>query len=122
MKPIVVDANIWVQHWRISNPLLLNMMMDGEILSHPIVVGELMMGCLKDREKVLWNLVRLGRPPLASDAETMQMVEARRFWGRGIGWHDAKILASVVIGDCLLWTGDKRLENCARELEVAWPS
>jgi hypothetical protein len=62
----------------------------------------------------------LGRPPLATDAETLQMVEARRLWGRGIGWNDAKILASVVIGGCLLWTRDRRLDEIAKEVGVAW--
>lgn len=78
------------------------------------------MGNLRLREATLWSLVRLGRPPLATDAETRQMVEARRLWGRGIGWNDAKILASVVIGGCWLWTRDLRLEECAAEMGVAW--
>ena len=120
MKPVVVDANIWVHHWRIANPLLMDMMADGEIWTHPIVIGELSMGTLRYREMTLWDLTRLGRPPLATDVETRQMVEARRLWGRGIGWNDAKILASVVIGGCLLWTRDRRLDEIAEELGVAW--
>ncbi len=120
MKPVVVDTNIWVFHWRQPNRLLTDMVADGEIWTHPIVIGELSMGTLRNREQTLWDLTRLGRPPLATDAETRQMVEARRLWGRGIGWNDAKILASVVIGGCLLWTRDIRLDEIAEELKVAW--
>ena len=40
MKPVVVDANIWVHHWRETNPLLMDMMADGEIWTHPIVIGD----------------------------------------------------------------------------------
>ena len=120
MKPVVVDANIWVHHWRTPNLLLMDMMADGEIWTHPIVIGELSMGTLRNREMTLWDLTRLGRPPLATDVETRQMVEARRLWGRGIGWNDAKILASVVIGGCYLWTRDRRLDEIAAELGVAW--
>ena len=120
MKPVVVDTNIWVFHWRQPNRLLMEMVADGEIWTHPIVIGELSMGTLCQREQTLWDLTRLGRPPLATDAETRQMVEARRFWGRGIGWNDAKILASVVIGGCLLWTRDSRLDEMAEEMKVAW--
>lgn len=98
----------------------MEMVADGEIWTHPIVIGELSMGTLRQREQTLWDLTRLGRPPLATDAETRQMVEARRFWGRGIGWNDAKILASVVIGGCLLWTRDSRLDEMAEEMKVAW--
>ncbi len=120
MKPVVVDSNIWVHHWRNENRLLMDMMADGEIWTHPLVIGELSMGTLRNRERLLWDLTRLGRPQLATDAETRQMVEARRLWGRGIGWNDAKILASVVIGGCLLWTQDKRLDEAALEMGAAW--
>lgn len=120
MKPVVVDANIWIHHWRTHNRLLMDMMADGEIWTHPVVIGELSMGNLKNRDQTLWDLTRLGRPPLATDAETRQMVEGRRLWGRGIGWNDAKILASVVIGGCLLWTNDRRLDEIADEMDVAW--
>jgi len=120
MKPVVVDANIWIHHWRDSNRLLEGMMEDGEVWTHPLIIGELSMGTLRNRDRTLWDLTRLGRPPLATDAETRQMVEARRLWGRGIGWNDAKILASVVIGGCLLWTRDRRLDEIAAELNVAW--
>ncbi len=120
MRPIVVDTNVWVLHWRTPNRLLVDMVEDGEVWTHPIVIGELAMGSLRNRESTLWDLTRLGRPPLATDAETRQMVEGRRLYGRGIGWSDAKILASVMIGNCWLWTNDKRLDDIAAEMNVAW--
>jgi hypothetical protein len=120
MSPVVVDTCIWVKHFRVRNSLLESLLENGEVLSHPLVVGELSMGCLKDRQQTLWSLSRLGRPPLATEAETMQMVEARRLWGRGIQWNDAQILASVVIGGVKLWTGDLRLADIATEMGVAW--
>jgi len=120
MKPVVVDTNVWLHHWKTPNPLLVAMMAEGEVWTHPTVIGELSMGSLRNRERTLWDLTRLGRPQLATDAETRQMVEARRLWGRGIGWNDAKILASVVIEGCWLWTNDRRLEEIAGEMGVAW--
>ena len=120
MKQIVADANVWVHHWRSPNGRLLELCEEGLVSTHPIIIGELSMGNLRLREATLWSLVRLGRPPLATDAETRQMVEVRRLWGRGIGWNDAKILASVVIGGCWLWTWDRRLDECAAEMGVAW--
>ena len=120
MKQILADANIWVHHWRTPNHRLEELTDAGRIWTHPVVIGELSMGNLRMREATLWSLVRLGRPPLATDAETRQMVEAHGLWGRGIGWNDAKILASVVIGGCRLWTRDMRLDEIAAELNVAW--
>lgn len=118
---IVADANIWVQHWRTpKNQRLVELADEGRIWTHPIVIGELLMGNLRMREATLWNLIRLGRPSLATYAETRQMVEARRLWGRGIGWNGVKILASVVIGGCLLWTNDRRLDEIAGGMGVDW--
>jgi hypothetical protein len=120
MIAVLVDTCVWVRHFRQQNSYLLAMLEDGEVLSHPLVVGELAMGSLRDRPQTLWSLSKLGRPPIAPDAETHQMVEARRLWGRGLQWNDARILASVVIGGVKLWTVDYRLGEIAREMEVAW--
>jgi len=120
MKPVLVDTCVWVRHFRQQDPYLLNMLEDGEVLSHPLVVGELSMGNLKDRAQTLWSLSKLGRPPIATDAETQQMIDARRLWGRGIQWNDACILASAVIGGVKLWTVDFRLSEIAAEMGVLW--
>lgn len=120
MRPVLVDTCVWVRHFRQQDPYLLNMLEDGEVLSHPLVVGELAMGNLKDRAQTLWSLSKLGRPPIATDAETQQMVDARRLWGRGIQWNDACILASAVIGGVKLWTVDFRLSEIAAEMGVLW--
>jgi len=120
MNPVLVDTCVWVRHFRQRNLNLLALLEEGEVLSHPLVVGELAMGSLKDRAQTLWSLSKLGHPPLATDAETHQMVEARRLWGRGIQWNDARILASAVIGDVKLWTVHKKLLEIAGEMGVAW--
>jgi predicted nucleic acid-binding protein len=120
MSPVLVDTCVWVEHFRTRNAHLMALLEDGEVLSHPLVVGELSMGCLKDRAQTLWSLARLGRPPIATDAETHQMVDARRLWGRGIQWNDARILASAVIGGVKLWTVDYRLAEIALEMGVSW--
>ena len=78
------------------------------------------MGGLQNRSQTLSSMAKLGRPPLASAAETHQMVEARQLWGRGLQWNDAQILASVVIGGVQLWTVDLKLAAVAAELGVAW--
>jgi len=120
MKPVLVDTCVWVRHFRQRNPLLSAMLEDGEIWSHPIVVGELAMGTLKNRKHTIFDLSQLSRPPLASFSETRQMVESRQLWGRGIQWNDARILASSILGEIPLWTFDLRLREIARELRVSF--
>ncbi|MBJ7423757.1 MAG: type II toxin-antitoxin system VapC family toxin [Akkermansiaceae bacterium] len=120
MKPVLVDTCVWVRHFRQRNALFAAMLEDGEVWSHPIVVGELTMGTLKNRQQTIFDLSQLNRPPLASFSETRQMVESRKLWGRGIQWNDARILASSILGEIPLWTFDLRLQLIARELEIAF--
>ena len=120
MKPVLVDTCVWVKHFRDRNALLAAMLEDGEIWCHPIVIGELTMGTLKNRKQTIFDLSQLSRPPLASFSETRQMVESRQLWGRGIQWNDAQILASSVLGEIPLWTFDLRLKEIARDLGVAF--
>jgi predicted nucleic acid-binding protein len=120
MKPVLVDTCVWVRHFRQRNPLLVDMLVDGEVWCHPIVVGELSMGTLKNRAQTLLDLIQLDRPPIATFDETRQMVESRRLWGRGIQWNDAQILASAVIAEVPLWTFDERLKEMAMDLGVSY--
>lgn len=120
MKPVLVDTCIWIRHFRERNPLLTAMLEDGEVWCHPVIIGELSMGTLRDRQPTLFDLSNLGRPPIASFSETHQMVEARQLWGRGIQWNDAQILASAVLGEIPLWTSDQRLCQIAVELGIGF--
>ncbi len=118
MTPVLVDTNVWIGHFRQKNLLLSAMLEDGEIWCHPIVVGELAMGTLKDRDQTLLYLSNLSRPPIATFSETRQMVEKRELWGKGIQWNDAQILASAILGSVTLWTFDRRLKEFAAEAGV----
>ncbi len=120
MNPVLVDSCVWIKHFRQRNSLLVDMLEDGEVWCHPIVVGELSMGNLKNRQLTIFDLVKLNRPPIATFAETRQMIEARRLWGRGIQWNDARILASAILGQVPLWTFDIRLNEIAKELGVGF--
>lgn len=116
MKPILVDTSVWIRHFRERNPLLVAMLEDGDVWCHPVIIGELSMGTLKSRPQTLFDLSCLNRPPIASFSETRQMIEARRLWGRGLQWNDARILASAILGEIPLWTTDRRLSDIAGEL------
>ena len=88
---------------------------------HPFVVGELACGNLKNRQEVL-NLLQ-GLPALqqALDSEVMQLIENKGLMGRGIGYVDAHLCASVLLSGAKLWTRDKRLLAVAQTLGLAWP-
>ena len=53
----------------------------------------------------------------ATQEEVLYCMEHQRLKGRGIGYIDANLLASVVLTvDVRLWTRDKCLENVASSL------
>jgi predicted nucleic acid-binding protein len=86
---------------------------------HPFIVGELALGSLRDRKKVLACLDMLPQVRGARLDEVRQMIEMRSLYSQGIGLTDAHLLASVFINtSTLLWTRDKRLSSVAEALGV----
>ncbi len=82
-----------------------------------MVLGELACGNLKDRETLLALWRNLSQLPAATDAETLFFLERNRLWGRGIGYIDVHLLASVSLNaEARLWTRDKRLRKTAEQL------
>src|SRR2546422_690851 len=65
------------------------------------------------------DLATLESPRVAEHHEVLTLIERSRLWGRGIGWVDAHLLASVLLDRIRLWTLDARLARVARELGVA---
>jgi hypothetical protein len=88
---------------------------------HPFVVGELALGTLRDRSTVLELLRDLPAAVVAEDDEVLGFIERRHLDGKGIGYVDAHLLASVALTKgALLWTRDKRLRLAAHELGSAF--
>lgn len=118
---ILVDTTVWVDHLRAGDLALAAALEQGAVLTHPFVVGELACGKLKNRGEVLQLLTELPGAPMATDAEALDFIERRTLMGRGIGYIDVHLLASVVLsGSARLWTRDKRLAAVAEDLELAY--
>ena len=116
---ILVDTSAWVDHLRRGNERLRTLLEDGEVASHPFVIGELTLGDLRQHAEILEYLDNLPTAPLARQDEVLTFVERHRLMGTGIGWVDAHLLASSRLGNVSLWTLDKRLAQQARRLGVA---
>ena len=90
------------------------------VLIHPFVIGELACGTLPDRA-VLQRLDDLPQIVQATHDEVLLLIESHRFMGRGIGYVDAHLLASVIRdGSASLWTRDRRLAQISEEVGVAY--
>ena len=118
---ILVDTSVWVDHLREGAPALAAALEQASVLMHPFVVGELACGNLKNRGEVLRLLGDLPGAPMATDAEVLDFIERRALMGRGMGYIDVHLLASVALaGTAQLWTRDKRLAAVAVDLELAY--
>lgn len=92
----------------------------GRASVHPFVIGELACGNLANRSEVLALLDRLPQSPVATQGEILTFIEHHELMGRGIGFVDAHLLASALLGQISLWTRDRRLAMLATDLGVAY--
>jgi predicted nucleic acid-binding protein len=117
---ILVDTSVWIDHLRADNAALKRLLNAGRVLTHPFVIGELALGQMRQREIILAALSDLPRAELATDAEVLAFINRETSFGRGIGYVDVHLLASVrLTAGAKLWTRDIRLRHVTEELEVA---
>ena len=116
---VLVDTNIWIDHLRHTEPVLVDLLERDQVCVHQSVITELALGNLKDRSVFLKALERLMIVRNVDDHGVRHLVEERRLWGRGLSAVDAGLLASVVVTPGVsLWTRDKRLRQAARDVGV----
>jgi predicted nucleic acid-binding protein len=116
---ILVDTSVWMDHFRRAEPRLVAALEREDVLVHPFVVGELACGNLRNRRGILALMRRLPDAPRATDEEALTLIERQSLSGRGIGFVDVHLLASVVLhGTARLWTRDRQLAQVAADLEV----
>lgn len=116
---VLVDTNIWIDHLRKTEPVLVDLLERDQVCVHQSVITELALGNLKDRSVFLKALERLMIVRNVDDHGVRHLVEERHLWGRGISAVDAALLASVVVSPGVsLWTRDKRLRQAARDVGV----
>ena len=113
---ILADTSAWVDHFRSGNVQLRSLLDQGDILIHPFVIGELMLGGVKGQ--VLADLRALPFALQADAGEVEAFIETASLAGRGIGYVDAALLTSVGLFGAQLWTLDQRLAAVAEDLSV----
>ena len=117
---ILVDSSIWIDYLRSGDVILAHLLEEGSVLTHPFVLGELALGNLRHREQILDNLLALPGIIPATNDEVMHFINASRLYGKGIGFVDAHLLASVRIAPgSRIWTRNKHLDALARQMNIA---
>jgi len=120
---VLVDTSIWIRFLANRAPYaaeLEELLRRDEVCAHEFVYGELLIGDVGGRKQLLEGYEQMHQAPLVPFADVVAFVRGRRLHGRGIGWIDAHLLASSLVGRLKLWTTDPRLATLARELGVAY--
>jgi predicted nucleic acid-binding protein len=121
MNVVLVDTSVWVEHFRQSQPALVNLLMMDSVLVHPLVIGEIACGTPPNRTQTLADLDNLPNVKQASFAEVLSFIEREALYGLGCGLVDISLLASTMLtSGAQLWTLDKRLSALAQRFEVLY--
>jgi predicted nucleic acid-binding protein len=115
---VLVDTSVWVNHLRKGDIRLEELLVDGKVLCHLFIIGELSCGNIKNRSEILALLQALPKAPTIDLAEYLYFIEQNHLSGTGIGFVDVHLLASSKLSGIPLWTNDKRLKEIALKLKV----
>jgi len=119
---VLVDTSVWVDHFRRPNAVLVELMVLDQVLTHPLVVGELACGTPPEpRLRTLGDMALLLPADQAAPAEVRDFIEREALFDLGCGWIDLTLLASTLMtSSALFWTLDKRLASLATRFGVCF--
>ena len=119
---VLVDTSVWVDHFRKHNSTLELLMLQDDVLTHPMVIAEIACGTPPSpRLKTLEDLDTLRQVRQASVAEVRDLIERDSLFGMGCGFVDVTLVASTLITPTArLWTKDRRLLELAERYGVAY--
>jgi hypothetical protein len=120
---VLVDTSVWIRFLSNRAPYaaeLNRLLSRDEVSGHECVYGELLIGDKGGRGELLADYEQMHQAPAVLHVDVVEFVRSRRLHGRGIGWVDAHLLASALVGRLKLWTTDPRLAVLASELKIAY--
>jgi predicted nucleic acid-binding protein len=120
---VLVDTSVWIRFLANRAPYaaaLDRLLSRDEVSGHDFVYGELLVGDMGGRKELLASYGRMDQAPFVPHTEVVAFVRDRKLNGRGIGWIDAHLLASALVGRLKLWTADSPLVTIATELGIAY--
>ena len=116
---LLADSSVWMDHLRRRDETLSAALRRGAVVTHPLVIGEIAMGSIKQPAAVLASLMELPEARRADEREVLDLIDRHRLFGTGIGYIDAHLLASALLTPpTRLWTRDRRLHEAAERLGV----
>ena len=120
---VLVDTSVWIRFLANRTPWasqLDRLLADADVIGHPFVYGELLIGDRGDRQALLDAYDGMHPTAVVAHHEVVAFARDRNLNGRGIGWIDVHLLASTLVAGARLWTADARLSVVARDLGIAY--
>jgi predicted nucleic acid-binding protein len=118
---VLVDTSVWINHLRGREELLIELLLEAQVVTHPFIIGELACGNLKRRQSFLALLQDLPEAESITREEILSFIDFHDLAGKGIGYIDIHLLASAYLARVHLWSIDKKLKKIAFEMNIAFP-
>lgn len=116
---ILADTSVWIDYLDRGRSSFAHVLDSVNVVMHPYVVGEILLGNLRNRAETILLLTHLPEAVVARHNEVMYFIEEHRIFGRGVGYVDAHLLVSSRLTGATLFTRDKRLHMLAVQLGMA---
>ena len=120
LRKVLVDTNIWIEFLKQPLPELGELIAEERVVTHPCVIGEVLVGNVQQRPAIRQFLLSLPLAVGADFTEVLAMIESRNLFRRGLQWNDVLLLAAAKLTSAHLWTRDKRLAEAAEEFGIGW--
>ena len=116
---ILVDTAVWIGHLRKPDQRLQELLQSDEVAMHPLILMELALASIANREEVISNLSLLRKAQVAELDELFSLIETRALYRKGIGVTDLHLIASALLEkSVLIWTQDRRLGEIASSFGI----
>lgn len=114
----IADTSAWVNHFRRKSSTKLSVYLaDHQILVHPLVFGELLLGDIQRNLTAMTLLQLMPKAVEASYDEICYSIRHFKLDQKGIGWVDAALITSAKILDCGILTDDHYLDQVWRKIQ-----
>ena len=115
---ILVDSSVWIDHFRNENKLLSLQLLNGAVVMHEFILGELAIGNFKNHKTILSLLDSIPKLSKLTHDEFIFFLEKNSLQGKGVGFVEIHLLGSTKLAGIKIWTLDKRLLKLAANLNL----
>jgi len=119
---VLVDTSVWVDFLRRGNSSLTDLLEQGRVCTHQIILGELACGNISGRANFLSLLYDLPACDASTHEEVLTFIDENKAFGKGVGFFDLHLLCSALISSVPLWTLDGNLKKFSRKVGALYSS